>query len=245
MKPNITVDNKEVLKLLDKVCTSRNRSEIWNSAITMLALCISNVVEPDEEIFKEREAEFESEISKFKDRDAVLNLCSKIMELVGANPFDDALGVTFMYLNLGIQNRGQVFTPGSVAKMMARMTISEEEVKKAIKENRIYSILDPACGGGVMLLKSAESLKDNGFDLENKGFFVGQDIDRLCALMCYIQLALNEIPAIICIGDSLNNPITFDEDGKPIEKEGQELWFTPKYRFTYQGLRIKTKHTAA
>jgi hypothetical protein len=66
-------------------------------------------------------------------------------------------------------------------------------------------------------------------NFQNHVLFVGQDIDRVVGMMCYIQLSLLGCPGYICIANAITNPLT----GHllfPNEKEGQELWYMPMFQ---------------
>jgi hypothetical protein len=56
----------------------------------------------------------------------------------------------------------------------------------------------------------------NGVNPQKSLFIHGQDIDRVVALMCYVQLCIWHIPCEICIGDTLKN-------------EKREIWHSPAY----------------
>lgn len=53
-------------------------------------------------------------------------------------------------------------------------------------------------------------------------FLVGQDIDEIAALMCYIQLSLLGVAACIKVGNSLTDPMTGNDSM-------DNYWFTPIY----------------
>lgn len=59
--------------------------------------------------------------------------------------------------------------------------------------------------------------------------FVGQDIDVIVVMMCYIQLSLLGCAGYIVIADTLTNPICGDVLN-PIEKEGQQFWYMPMFQ---------------
>ena len=72
--------------------------------------------------------------------------------------------------------------------------------------------------------------------------FYAQDIDRIAALMCYIQLSLLGCKALIKIGNSLTDPLTENE---PLN---ENIWLTPMVAggtiFKLFGLQVgrKGKH---
>lgn len=63
---------------------------------------------------------------------------------------------------------------------------------------------------------------------QNDVLFVGQDVDRVVALMCYIQLSVLGCAGYVAIGNSLTNSVE-GHDLFPTIGEGGELWFTPMW----------------
>ena len=82
-----------------------------------------------------------------------------------------------------------------------------------------YSISDPCCGAGCLLIAMANELDKTG--KKESCVFYAQDIDYTTALMCYIQLSLLGVKAYVKIGDSLASPFT---EG---EKLTENIWLTP------------------
>ena len=62
--------------------------------------------------------------------------------------------------------------------------------------------------------------------LQDHVLAVAQDLSENTALMCYIQLSLLGIAAIVYIGDSLEEPYRFDPLCTP---PADNIWFTPMY----------------
>ena len=82
------------------------------------------------------------------------------------------------------------------------------------------SVYDSACGTGTMLITFAHMLQKKGINPQTNALFVGQDVDRISALMCYIQLAILGLPAYVIVGDTLSSPGRIP---------GNEVWYTPEY----------------
>ena len=75
-----------------------------------------------------------------------------------------------------------------------------------------------------------------GINYQTQAVFVGQDIDRIVGMMCYIQLSLLGCPGYVVIADTLTNPLTGFSALRPCPKEGQEFWYTPFFfRPEWQG----------
>ena len=132
-----------------------------------------------------------------------------------------------MELELGNHWKGQFFTPYCVCKMMSEITV--EDVDRQIEEKGYISICDPACGAGATLIAAVNSMRNAKHNFQNHVLFVGQDIDRIVGMMCYIQLSLLGCAGYICIGNTITNPLV-GHVLFPQEMEGQELWITPMFQ---------------
>lgn len=90
-----------------------------------------------------------------------------------------------MSLNLGNHWKGQFFTPYDICTLMSEITVGSEAVAEA-KTRDYISVNDPACGAGATLIAAANTFKRHRINYQQKVLFVGQDIDRVVAQMCYI-----------------------------------------------------------
>ena len=100
----------------------------------------------------------------------------------------DGFGDFYMeYLSHGLN--GQFFTPEPICDMMARI------LNPAGFGERVA---DCCCGSGRMLMAAAK--------VSRNSLFFGADIDRTCAMMCVINLCLNELLGEVCWMDTLMKP---------------------------------------
>lgn len=150
-----------------------------------------------------------------------------VVEALERNPEQDFLGELYMELELGNHWKGQFFTPYCVCKMMSEITVGD--VDRQIEEKGYISICDPACGAGATLIAAVNSMRNAKHNFQNHVLFVGQDIDRIVGMMCYIQLSLLGCAGYICIGNTITNPLV-GHVLFPQEMEGQELWITPMFQ---------------
>ena len=125
---------------------------------------------------------------------------------------NDVLGKLFHAFGLHNKWRGQFFTPDHICQFMGMVSglPNEEELKK----KGYVSVNDPCCGSGALLIGYIHALKSQNYDPANRVFMVAQDIDIRCVWMCYVQLSLYDIPAVVIHGNSL-------------ALEEQSKWYTP------------------
>lgn len=95
---------------------------------------------------------------------------------------------------------GQYFTPWPMCRMMARQIMSGIDVDR-IRNGPPITIQDPACGSGSMLLAAKAAMVelyggefDHWREPANSLKVYGQDIDRVCWLMCSIQMRMSHAP---------------------------------------------------
>ena len=233
---------KEFLKIFNNITPSLSGWQIWEYVISCMACSISNTLEYDGARRDRREEEYSRSIKQLGGNvDAVAKLLAIIVEAFERKPEEDFLGKMYMNLNMGNHWTGQFFTPWSVSLMMAECSLPED-IESVIKNRSYVSICDPSCGAGVNLLAGARILRQRNVNYQENVLFVGQDIDRVVAQMCYIQLSLIGAAGYICVADTLMNPITGKTDLIPYEKEGQEFWYTPMYWTDRWQLRIFLQH---
>lgn len=111
----------------------------------------------------------------------------------------DFLGEFAGYIgNLEKDHKGQCFTPFGLCELIAKIMIPDDYKPQKLP----LVIQEPACGGGAIIIATAERLRAIG--LSSRDFyFVANDIDDKCAKMAYIQCTLLDIPAVIYTGDTL------------------------------------------
>lgn len=119
------------------------------------------------------------------------------------NPNQDFLGSMFMALEIGNKHNGQFFTPYSVCSAMVENTITKDGCDKALAEKGYVTLNDPACGGGATLIAGANRLRELGVNVSDDAWFVGQDLNKETACVCYIQLALLGCAGKVIVGDTL------------------------------------------
>jgi type I restriction-modification system DNA methylase subunit len=243
--------DKEFLNLFQDLCFCRSPWQVWTDLMTVMACAISNVLEKDIARRNAREKEYEGCIKRLGGSNEIpaqlLNIVTMAFE---TNPDQDFLGKMFMNLDLGSHWHGQFFTPYNVCRLMSEMTVGSDAVANA-KTRDYIAVSDPACGAGATLIAAANVLKNHGINYQEKVIFAAQDIDRVAAMMCYIQLSLLGCPGYVVVADTLSNPLT-GSSIEPTEREDQEFWYTPFYytdtwttRRFIQRLKFLRSHNSA
>ena len=226
-----TPDAKAFLKAFRSLTDRHEAWHVWNDFITLEACSIAmNCERVDKARADQRMKWASASAERYDDRelDRIAELAEITAGALQKNPGQDFLGQLYMSLDFGDTWRGQFFTPWNIAYMMAMMTVGQEE--DIIAQRGFASVLDPCCGAGCMLLASAAAyhaqFKERNYreDL----LFVGQDLDRVVALMCYIQLSVLGCAGYVAIGNSITNPIGGTDLFPTIGGSG-ELWYTPMW----------------
>lgn len=215
---------KEFLNVFKSISYNRSPYTVWNDFVTMTACSFSNAL--TKVYHQEREELYLSTARKYSDKQVVdmARLLCFVTHALDENPEQDFLGKMFMQLGLGNENNGQFFTPYSVSRVIAELTLNE--IPEDVKQKGYSSICDPCCGSGTMLIAAANNAKNllskNGYNFQNHVLFVGQDIDQTVALMAYIQLSLLGVAGYIKVGNTLTEPMGTNDTF-------ENYWFTPMY----------------
>lgn len=226
MTGEIQGTKKEFIKIFNEMCYSRSGWQVWSDLISTMACSIANAVDRSEPRFSNREKEYAHCIERLGGVDKPAKCFAIVVEALERNPEQDFLGELYMELELGNHWKGQFFTPYCVCKMMSEITVGD--VDRQIEEKGYISICDPACGAGATLIAAVNSMRNAKHNFQNHVLFVGQDIDRIVGMMCYIQLSLLGCAGWVAVANTISNPVCGDPL-MPVEKPGQEFWYTPFY----------------
>jgi hypothetical protein len=113
----------------------------------------------------------------------------------------DFLGQIFMSLDFGESRMGQFFSPYSLCRLLSDLSLGDK--KEALSNKPFITLSEPTCGAGGMIIAFAQSMVESGFNPSQQLFVEARDIDPLASMMCFVQLSLLGIPAIIITGNSL------------------------------------------
>jgi type I restriction-modification system DNA methylase subunit len=204
---------------------------VWNvfaDFVEMGASAISNSC--DKAQFEKREKRYLEIIGKYNPKEQKLfpemfaDLVEALTyELTWKNAPVDVLGGLFHDLELHNKYKGQFFTPQHVCDMMGKIALGDN--KDLLEQKKYLTMAEPCCGSGAMIFGFAKAMLDEDLNYCTQLVVTATDIDLKCVHMCYLQLALYGIPAVVIHG----NTITLEEWSR---------WFTPVYivhGWRYQG----------
>lgn len=221
---------KDFIKAFNAISYRHNHWTVWTDFVNMSATSIANAVDRDNTRWNRREQSYLASAKRYnhEELDGIAHLFALTVQALAENPAQDFLGKLYMNLDLGSSCTGQFFTPWHVAEAMARMSFNESLLAE-IGTRGYISVNDPACGAGCMLIAFADVCRNvHKLNYQAHVLFTAQDIDRVVAQMCYIQLSLLGCPGYVIVGDTLTQP-SAGSALRPREAEGTELWLTPMY----------------
>jgi hypothetical protein len=198
------------IRLFGETAPHRHRYEVFRDFVTMAAISLHNALSKNEKL----EAEYLATIGRYEraDVDRFPKLLGELIEILDIEPWD-ALGQMYMELEIHSEKMGQFFTPPALSELMARITASELMAKL---DQPFLTVCEPACGAGGMILAFTKVLIEHGHNPVEKLWVQCQDIDRMAALMCYLQLSLWHVPGVVIVGNTL-------------AVEAREVFYTPAH----------------
>ena len=211
-----------LLKEIRSVAKYKHRYDVFRDFVTMSAIALANAVHKRED----REEEYLKLIGSYEKTDqlAFPKLLGLLVQALDFEP-RDVLGTLFMDLELGSRDKGQFFTPFHISEFMAEI-VHGEELKSIDKP--FVTLSEPACGAGGMVLAFVKIMLKNGHNPAERLWAQCIDVDRLAALMCYVQLALWNVPAEVLVGNTLSLEI-------------REVWHTPQHSLGFWESRLRAR----
>ena len=202
-------------KTFRELAPYKHRYEVFKDFVTMAACSLHNgwIKDPT------RETEYLTIIAGYKpdDQKAFPKLMGSLIEALNEEP-RDILGPLYMELEIANKDAGQFFTPPEVSDLMANLTFGDALSK--LDTQPFITAGEPACGAGGMILALVKVMINEGHNPADRIWVQCIDVDRMAALMCYIQLSLWNVPGEIIVGNTLSWDI-------------HEVWYTPAH---YMGL---------
>lgn len=108
----------------------------------------------------------------------------------------DFLGETLMELSMGRKELGQFFTPYSLCRLNAELTLSADSVN----DKGYVSLSEPAAGGGGMVIAAHHRATELKVDL----YAHCVELSHMTADLCYINLSAAGVAAHVTQGNTLS-----------------------------------------
>ena len=108
----------------------------------------------------------------------------------------DFLGETLMELSMGRKELGQFFTPYSLCRLNAELTLSADSVN----DKGYVSLSEPAAGGGGMVIAAHHRATELKVDL----YAHCVELSNMTADLCYINLSAAGVAAHVTQGNTLS-----------------------------------------
>ena len=108
----------------------------------------------------------------------------------------DFLGETLMELSMGRKELGQFFTPYSLCRLNAELTLSAD----LVNDRGYVSLSEPAAGGGGMVIAAHHRATELKVDL----YAHCVELSHMTADLCYINLSAAGVPAHVTQGNTLS-----------------------------------------
>lgn len=201
----------EFIRLFRAIKPECHRHTVWADFVTTSAIALHNAVNKVETL----EDEYLTIINTYSNCDIqrFCEMLSIVVILLEDEP-TDILGQLYMELELASKENGQYFTPSPITDCMAQLLYGDSLEQKL--RQPFVTLHDPSSGSGSMILSFVKVMLQKNQNPAEKLFVSCIDVNRVAALMCYIQLSLWNVPAEVIVGNSLS-------------MELRERWITPAY----------------
>lgn len=202
-----------VLKLIQQIAYRHSVWNVFSDWVEIMAISISNSC--DNVHYEEREKRYMEIVGQYNgdELNKFAGAFACLVETLERTGLHDVLGETFHELELHNKYNGQFFTPFHLCELMGDIAIDDE---LSLNEKGYITVYEPCSGSGAMVLGAAKSMEKKKINYHERMFVMANDIDLKCVHMCYVQLCLFGIPAVV-------------QHGNSITLETWSRWYTPIY----------------
>lgn len=183
---------KEFVKKMHALDGRYTVAELFADFLTLSANSLANHC--DWQFFAKREQEALRIQAKYDERtlqtfsELLAMLMHKANQAMAQRELVDLFNLLFM-AGFSDSQKGQFFTPLAVSQFMSNVGLDVS--KPIIKQGEM------SCGSGGMVIATANTLMKQNIDYQQRLLVECGDKDLRCVQMCYIQLYLYGIPAIV------------------------------------------------
>lgn len=228
---------KAMTKLLESMSPRWRTWDAFNAFIESAAVAIANAATlQSTPQWREREDRYAQITQRFgEDAEAFPRLLAHLTSALTVEPRDQ-LGLLASELEVLSKGHGQYFTPFEVSRFMAALTLDNDQTREHIERHGFVTIHEPAAGAGGMVIAAAHTLRDMGFNPQAHLHATCWDIEDTAAHMCYVQLSLLGIPAVVVLGNTLTL------EARQVLETPAHIWGLWRYRLAKRGDEADAPH---
>ena len=211
----------EIIKIINSVSGQYSPHQVFSDWVCMMALSIANSCTLHKnKVYQDREDTFKLVANKYSETDYEKLAEATAYLIEEMEEPRDVLGEIYMEGGFGSKSTGQFFTPFHLSEVTAELVYGKNLIRA---DDGKYPMHEPSCGAGGMIIALANIMRRDGINYQRELEVIAQDLDWNCVYMCYVQLSLMGISAVVVQGDTL---------GEPYSKETPEhrVLYTPKKR---------------
>lgn len=195
---------KEFVKGLEKLDRSRSITETFRDMMEMAYCAHAKLMAPTVERADELEARYMGIVNRYENKDTIRafpDLIGLAWETVAEGGCDFLGQVSSEIAALDVRN-GQFFTPYEVSRLIAEINL--DDLNSIIDQDGYFTLAEPACGSGGMVLAAADKVERMGYNPMLHMLVQAVDVSPLAYYMAYLQLTWRGVSAAVIRGNSLS-----------------------------------------
>lgn len=169
--------------------------------VEMMAIAIQNACSIHNATWESREQMYLRVMKKYPGLEERFSQMTALFVECMEECMDDYLGQIYMAAGAGNKHTGQFFTPFNLSELTASISVTT-----VADDDEPIRVNEPTCGAGGMIIATAKELQKQGVDWQNRMKVTCQDLSWNSVYMCYVQLSILGIDAVVAQGDTLTEP---------------------------------------
>ncbi len=194
---------KEFLRTLSSIDDPRRDRECFRDFCSIFFYELASLTAPEDRAATLRK-NVAAILEQYKNKEEAANNYKRLYDIVAqaVQNVGDFLGPLSTDLGVLDSRNGQFFSPYSLCLLMAQLVGASRITE--IQQSGFTTVADPTAGSGATLIAAAEVLRINGLEPMTSIIAHAADVSSICYHMCFIQLTLAGVPALVEHMDSLS-----------------------------------------
>ena len=193
----------EFIKAINKLDRERSVNEMFRDLME-LGYCAFAKLMAAPERAEQLEERYMSIVERYENKDTIRaypDLLGIAWDAVKEGGID-FLGQVSSELSVLDERNGQFFTPYEVSMFLAQIGL--DGLERVIEERGYFTLSEPACGAGGMVLAAADILERMGYNPSLHMLVQAVDVSPLAYYMAYLQLTWRGVSAAVIRGNTLS-----------------------------------------